>query len=230
MSQPLILVVEDEASLRRFLLPILQAKGYQTLAATTAMEGISLARSHNPDLMLLDLGLPDADGISVLKAFRAWSRRPVIILSARHQEQEKVRALDQGADDYLTKPFGASELMARVRVALRHIAASQEAAFCAQDLRVDLEQRNVSRDGNPIHLTPLEYRLMEALLRRNGKVATHQQLLLEVWGPGGEGQNHYLRIYMAQLRKKLEKDPDHPRLLITEPGVGYRWQMESQDS
>jgi len=187
-----------------------------------------MARSHNPDLVLLDLGLPDADGLSVLQEIRTWSRRPVIIISARHQEREKVRALDLGADDYLTKPFGAAELLARIRVALRHAIQSPnaEAVFLLGDLRVDLERRDVSVKGLPARLTPIEYRLLEALVRRAGKVATHQQLLTEVWGPSGEGQNHYLRIYMAQLRKKLEADPNRPRFFLTEPGVGYRLDSE----
>jgi len=228
VSKLLILIVEDEAALRRFLVPTLEAQNYQTISASTASEGISLARSHNPDLILLDLGLPDADGLSVLQEIRRWSRRPVIIISARHLEREKVRALDQGADDYLTKPFGAAELMARIRVALRHSvqASAQESVFELEDLRVDLERREVSVAGQPVKLTPIEYRLLEALVRRAGKVATQQQLLAEVWGPGGEGQNHYLRIYMAQLRKKLEADPNRPRFFLTEAGVGYRLNTE----
>jgi two-component system KDP operon response regulator KdpE len=228
VSQPLLLIVEDEASLRRFLVPILSTHGYQVLTAATASEGTAMARSHNPDLILLDLGLPDGDGLTVLRELRGWSRRPVIIISARSQEREKVRALDQGADDYLTKPFGAAELLARIRVALRHVvqASAPEAVFHLDGLRVDLERREVSINDEPARLTPIEYRLLEALVRRAGKVATHQQLLTEVWGPGGEGQNHYLRIYMAQLRKKLEADPNRPRFFLTEPGVGYRMNSE----
>ena len=228
MNQALILLVEDEASLRRFLVPTLSSQGYQLITASTASEGTAMARSHNPDLVLLDLGLPDADGLTVLAELRSWSHRPVIIISARNQEREKVRALDQGADDYLTKPFGAGELLARIRVALRHAAPSpdSEPVFTLEGLRVDLERREVSVGGVPARLTPLEYRLLEALVRRRGKVATHHQLLTEVWGPGGEGQNHYLRIYMAQLRKKLEADPNRPRFFLTEPGVGYRLNSE----
>lgn len=224
MSQPTILIVEDEASLRRFLVPILSTQGYPVVTAVSASEGITMARSHNPDLVLLDLGLPDLDGLSVLRELRSWSRRPVIIISARSQEREKVRALDEGADDYLTKPFGAAELLARIRVALRHAvqAATPQSTFTLAGLRVDLERREVSMNGEPIRLTPIEYRLLEALVRRVGRVTTHQQLLAEVWGPAGEGQNHYLRIYMAQLRKKLEADPNRPSFLLTEPGVGYR--------
>lgn len=224
MSQPTILIVEDEASLRRFLVPILSTQGYPVVTAASATEGITLARGHNPDLVLLDLGLPDMDGLAVLRELRNWSRRPVIIISARSQEREKVRALDAGADDYLTKPFGAAELLARIRVALRHTAqtAVPNSVFALGGLRVDLERREVAVNGEPVRLTPIEYRLLEALVRRAGRVATHQQLLTEVWGPAGEGQNHYLRIYMAQLRKKLEADPNRPSFLLTEPGVGYR--------
>ena len=224
MSQPAILIVEDETSLRRFLVPILSAQGYSVLSAVSASEGIAMARSHNPDLVLLDLGLPDLDGLAVLRAMREWSRRPVIIISARSQEREKVRALDAGADDYLTKPFGAAELLARIRVALRHTVqtSAPQSVFTLAGLRVDLDRREVSVDGELVRLTPIEYRLLEALVRRAGRVATHQQLLTEVWGPGGEGQNHYLRIYMAQLRKKLEADPNRPSFFLTEPGVGYR--------
>ncbi|MBK8794368.1 MAG: response regulator [Holophaga sp.] len=228
MSQPLILVVEDETSLLRFLVPSISTQGYQVLTAATAAQGISMARSHNPELVLLDLGLPDADGLTVLSEIRSWSRRPVIIISARHQEREKVRALDLGADDYLTKPFGAAELLARIRVALRHVAqkATPEAVFDCNGLRVDLERREVSVHGENTRLTPIEYRLLEALVRRAGRVATQQQLLSEVWGPGSEAQNHYLRIYMAQLRKKLEADPNRPAFFLTEPGVGYRLNSE----
>jgi len=224
VSQPAILIVEDETSLRRFLVPILSAQGYSVLSAVSASEGIAMARSHNPDLVLLDLGLPDLDGLAVLRAMREWSRRPVIIISARSQEREKVRALDAGADDYLTKPFGAAELLARIRVALRHTVqtSAPQSVFTLAGLRVDLDRREVSVDGELVRLTPIEYRLLEALVRRAGRVATHQQLLTEVWGPGGEGQNHYLRIYMAQLRKKLEADPNRPSFFLTEPGVGYR--------
>lgn len=224
MALPLILIVEDEAPLRRFLVPTLGNQGYQILQATTASEGMAMARSHNPDLVLLDLGLPDRDGLAVLEDIRTWSRRPVIILSARNQERTKVKALDLGADDYLTKPFGAAELLARIRVALRHAVQDlhAEPVFDHDGLRVDLGRRDVSVDGTPVHLTALEYKLLEALVRRTGKVATHAQLLAEVWGPPGAGQTHYLRIYMAQLRNKLEVDPTRPRHFLTEPGVGYR--------
>ena len=225
---PLILIVEDEATLRRFLVPTLTNQGYQVIQASTAAEGLALARSHNPDLVLLDLGLPDQDGLRVLEGIRTWSRRPVLILSARTQERVKVQALDLGADDYLPKPFGAAELLARIRVALRHAvqAASPAPIFQCGDLRVDLERREVYLGDRPVRLTPLEYRLLEALVQRNGRVATHQQLLNDVWGPCAEGQTHYLRIYMAQLRKKLEQDPTRPRYFLTEPGIGYRLNVD----
>ena len=228
MALPVILIIEDEAPIRRFLAPTLGNQAYQVLQATTAAEGIAMARSHNPDLTLLDLGLPDQDGLKVLEDIRSWSRRPVIILSARSQERTKVKALDLGADDYLTKPFGAEELLARIRVALRHSLQElhPEPVFDHGGLRVDLERREVSLSGTPVHLTSLEYKLLEALVRRAGKVATHAQLLADVWGPGGEGQTHYLRIYMAQLRNKLEKDATRPRHFLTEPGVGYRLSEE----
>jgi two-component system KDP operon response regulator KdpE len=228
MALPMILIVEDEASLRRFLAPTLSNQGYQVIQAATASEGMAMARSHNPDLVLLDLGLPDLDGLKVLEDIRSWSRRPVIILSARNQERIKVKALDLGADDYLAKPFGAAELLARIRVALRHSIQSicPEPVFAHGGLRVDLEHREVTLQGASVHLTALEYKLLEALVHRAGKVATHAQLLADVWGPGGEGQTHYLRIYMAQLRSKLEADPTRPRYFLTEPGVGYRLNEE----
>ncbi len=230
MNQPLILIIEDEEALRRFLVPTLTSQRYQVLSAATASEGLAMARSHNPDLVLLDLGLPDRDGMAVLQELRSWSRKPVVILSARNQERDKVRALDQGADDYLAKPFGAAELLARLRVALRHTlqADVEDPVVCGGGLRIDLGRREVTLEGQAIKLTALEYRLLEALIRRNGKVATHGQLLAEVWGPGGAGNTHYLRIYMAMLRKKLEADPTRPKQFITEPGVGYRLDLDAR--
>jgi two-component system KDP operon response regulator KdpE len=231
MNQPLILIIEDEEPLRRFLIPTLASQQYRVLAAASATEGLALARSHNPDLVLLDLGLPDRDGTAVLEEFRTWSRRPVVILSARNQERDKVRALDLGADDYLAKPFGAGELLARIRVALRHTLppGDTEPILCSGGLRIDLARREVGLDGHPVKLTVLEYRLLEALVRRQGRVATHAQLLAEVWGPGGEGNTHYLRIYMARLRKQLEADPTRPKRFITEPNVGYRLHLDASD-
>jgi two-component system KDP operon response regulator KdpE len=230
VNQALILIIEDEEPLRRFLIPTLTGQRYQVLSASTASEGLAMARSHNPDLVLLDLGLPDRDGMAVLKELRSWSRKPVVILSARHQERDKVLALDQGADDYLAKPFGASELLARLRVALRHTlqAEVEDPVVCGGGIRIDLGRREVSLDGQIVKLTALEYRLLEALVRRNGKVATHSQLLAEVWGPGGEGNTHYLRIYMAMLRRKLEADPTRPKWFITEPNVGYRLDLDAR--
>ncbi len=228
MTQPLILIIEDEEALRRFLVPTLSGQGYQVLCAATATEGLAMARSHNPDLVLLDLGLPDLDGMAVLADLRGWSQKPVVILSARNQERHKIQALDQGADDYLAKPFGAGELLARIRVALRHRlpADAPEPVLHSGSLQVDLARREVHQDGQLVKLTILEYRLVEALARRNGKVATHTQLLTEVWGPGGKGNTHYLRIYMAMLRKKLEADPTRPRHFMTEPNVGYRLELD----
>jgi two-component system KDP operon response regulator KdpE len=228
MTQPLILIIEDEASLRRFLVPTLANCDYQVLTAATGNDGLTMARDHNPDLVLLDLGLPDLEGGQVLAALRQWYRQPVLIISARSQEQDKVQALDAGADDYLTKPFGAEELLARIRVALRHAtqAPAETPVVQCGALKLDLERREVTLDGVPVKLTPLEYRLLEALAQRAGKVATHAQLLNEVWGPMGAGQTHYLRIYMGTLRRKLEPDATRPRYLLTEPSIGYRLNLD----
>jgi len=227
---PLVLLIEDEPQMRRFLALTLRAHHYHVIEAATAREGLAQAAGRNPDLILLDLGLPDAEGLDVARAVRRNSRTPIIVLSARGQEQDKVGALDLGADDYLTKPFGVPELLARMRVALRHAAvpadAPPEASFEVGDLRVDLVRRQVLRHGSEIHLTPTEYRLLAALVRHAGRVVTHRQLLHEVWGANFVEQTHYLRVYMAQLRHKLEPDPTRPRLLATEPGVGYRLRDE----
>lgn len=228
MTQPLILIIEDEASLRRFLVPALANNDYQVLTAATGADGLAMAQSHNPDILLLDLGLPDLDGCEVIRSLRQWSRKPIIVISARNQEQDKVQALDLGADDYLTKPFGAEELLARIRVALRHATqtALDTPVLQCGALRLDLERREVTMDGVPVRLTPLEYRLLEALAQRAGKVATHAQLLNEVWGPVGAGQTHYLRIYMGTLRRKIEPDATRPRYLLTEPSIGYRLNVD----
>lgn len=223
---PLVLVIEDEPQMRRFLRALLESHSYRHLEAATAQEGIALVTAHNPDLLLLDLGLPDADGLDVTARVREWSAVPIVVLSARGQEQDKIRALDAGADDYVTKPFGAGELLARMRVALRHAARPAQDApspvLALGELRVDLARREVRRGGEEIHLTPIEYKLLAVLVRNAGKVVTHRQLLKEVWGPNQVDQTHYLRVYMAQLRHKLEQDPARPRYFTTEPGVGYR--------
>jgi two-component system KDP operon response regulator KdpE len=216
--------------MRRFLRAALGAQEYRLVEATTAREGLAQAASRSPDVVLLDLGLPDRDGLEVARELREWSGVPIIVLSARGQEQDKVAALDLGADDYLTKPFGVDELLARIRVALRHAAqpagGPPEPWFAAGDLRVDLVRRQVRRGGQEVHLTPTEYKLLTLLIRHAGKVLTHRQLLKEVWGVNYADQSHYVRVYMAQLRQKLEEDPSRPRLLITEPGVGYRLRAE----
>jgi two-component system KDP operon response regulator KdpE len=226
---PLILLIEDEPQMRRFLRAALGGHDYRLVEAATAKEGLSQAAGRNPDLILLDLGLPDADGLQVTRQLREWSRTPIIVLSARGREQDKVAALDLGADDYLTKPFGLEELLARMRVALRHALSRgepTEPVIEAGDLKVDLAQRQVFRAGQEVHLTPTEYKLLVALVRHAGKLRTHRQLLQEVWGNNFMTQTHYLRIYMMQLRQKIEPDPTRPRLLLTEPGVGYRFKAD----
>ncbi|WP_437331018.1 response regulator [Sorangium sp. So ce381] len=227
-ASPLVLLIEDEPQMRRFLRAMLAARGYRLVETETGAEGIAQATTRNPDLVLLDLGLPDMDGLEVTRRLREWTAVPIIVLSARGQEQDKIDALDGGADDYLTKPFSAGELLARLRVALRHAAhaahgaKAESSTFKVQDVDVDLARRVVQRGGEEIHLTPIEYKLLTTLIRHAGKVLTHRQLLGEVWGPAYAGQTHYLRVYMAQLRHKLERDPARPQILITEPGVGYR--------
>jgi two-component system KDP operon response regulator KdpE len=223
---PLILLIEDEPQMRRFLRTALTTNDYRLVEAETAKEGLAQAAARNPDVILLDLGLPDRDGLDVTRELREWAGTPIIVLSARGREQDKVAALDVGADDYLTKPFGVEELLARIRVALRHAAlppgAAPEPIFEAGVLRVDLAERRVWRQGEEIHLTPTEYKLLATLVRHAGKVLTHRQLLKEVWGANYVNQSHYVRVYLAQLRQKIEPDPARPRLLMTEPGVGYR--------
>jgi two-component system, OmpR family, KDP operon response regulator KdpE len=226
LDNELILLIEDEPQMRRFLRITLQGHGYRLIETPTGQEGLMQATTRNPDVVLLDLGLPDMDGIEVAKRFREWSEVPIIVISARGQEEEKIKALDEGADDYLTKPFGAGELLARIRVALRHRAlhhaGQNEAVFILDDLRVDLVKRQVFLKDNEVHLTPIEYSLLSVLIKNAGRVVTHTQLLKEVWGPVYAAQTHYLRVYMAQLRRKLETDAARPRFLINEPGVGYR--------
>jgi two-component system KDP operon response regulator KdpE len=223
---PIVLLIEDEPQMRRFLRAALDERQFQLVEAATAREGLAQATSRNPDIILLDLGLPDGDGLDLTRRIREWSTRPIIVLSARGMEVDKVAALDAGADDYLTKPFGVDELLARMRVALRHAALAaggkQETEFVEGDLRMDIAARQVFVRGEKVHLTPIEYKLLLTLVHHAGKVVMHRQLLKEVWGINAINQNHYLRVYMTQLRHKLEADPTHPRLLLTEPGVGYR--------
>jgi two-component system, OmpR family, KDP operon response regulator KdpE len=227
--KPAIVAVEDDPQIRRFLRTGLQSHGFEVHEAETGAAGLAEAANRKPDLVILDLGLPDMDGVEVVKKIREWSAMPVIVLSARAMETDKVAALDAGADDYLTKPFGLGELLARIRVALRHArrgAQEKEGTFAVAGLSVDLAHRRVAVDGGEVHLTPIEYRLLAALVKHAGKVLTHRQLLSDVWGPGHVERNHYLRIYMANLRQKLEADPARPRFLLTEAGVGYRLAAE----
>jgi len=224
-----ILLIEDEMQMRRFLRVTLQSENYHVLEAENAKEGLKQAATRNPDTILLDLGLPDLDGLEVIHAIREWSVIPIIVISAREQEGDKISALDGGADDYLTKPFSAGELLARIRVSLRHAALSgqeqKEAVFVAGDLRIDFLKRQVYRGDINIHLTPIEYRLLTLLVRNVDRVMTHRQILKEVWGPGYVEQTHYLRIFMNQLRKKIEIDSTRPRYLINEPAIGYRFRQ-----
>jgi two-component system KDP operon response regulator KdpE len=219
-----VLVVDDEPPIRRFLRAGLEDQGYVLIEAATGNEGVVQAATRSPDLVLLDLGLPDVDGFEVVRRIREWSSIPIVVLSARERDGDKIRALDAGADDYVTKPFSMGELLARMRAALRHRerGRDEEPAITAGDLVIDLVRRSVTRNGDAVKLTPIEYRLLVALARKAGRVLTHAQLLREVWGPAAETQRHYLRVYMAQLRHKLEADPARPALLLTEPGVGYR--------
>jgi two-component system KDP operon response regulator KdpE len=219
-----VLVVEDDPSMRRFLRNSLQPAGYRVIDASNGAEGLALATQHVPDLVLLDLGLPDGDGLHVLTTLRGWMQSPILVISARDDERQKVAALDAGADDYLTKPFGFAELLARLRVALRHTSARDTIDAAAPlvhgPLRIDVAARSVTVEGEEVHLSPIEFALLLHLARHAGKVLTHQQLLAAVWGPRGAGQAHYLRVYMTNLRRKLETDDR--RLFVTEPGVGYR--------
>jgi len=221
----LVLVVEDEPQMRRFLRASLGAEGYRVREAWTIADGLREVTTEHPDVVLLDLGLPDGDGLELVRRVREWSSVPFIVVSARGREEEKVAALDAGADDYLPKPFGTKELLARVRVALRHALAAvspESPVLEVGALRMDLERREVTIEGRAVKLTPIEWRLLAYLASYAGRVLTHAQILREVWGPNASTQPHYVRVYMAGLRKKLEVDPSRPRLLLTEPGVGYR--------
>ncbi len=225
----LVLVIEDEVAMRRFLSAALSSHGFKVIEAGTVAHAMTLATETHPAAILLDLGLPDGDGLDLLRKLREWSTTPVIVLSARDREDDKVQALDAGADDYLTKPFGVSELLARIRVALRHARAQTVTAdpvLAIGPIRVDQARHEVTVDDALVHLTPIEFRLLSFLARHAGKVLTHRQLLHEVWGPRSTQHTQYLRVHMAALRKKLETDPARPRWLTTEPGVGYRLRDE----
>jgi len=226
MPEPVVVLMEDEPQIRRFLRATLTGQGYRLFETTNGADGLIEVASRQPDVVIVDLGLPDMDGLEVIRRMREWTAVPVIVLSARGQERDKVTALDAGADDYVSKPFGAGELLARIRVALRHTAGAshegEDAAFTVGELEVDQLRRHVTLRGAEIKLTPIEYKLLTTLVRHAGKVVTHQQLLREVWGPSHDDQPHYVRVYMAHLRHKLETEPARPRYLLTEPGVGYR--------
>lgn len=222
-----VLIVEDEQAIRRFLRTALEAEGLRVHEAETLQRGLIEAATRKPDLAILDLGLPDGDGLDFIRDVRQWSQMPIIVLSARIEESDKIAALDAGADDYLSKPFGIGELQARLRVALRRHAASApgEPVMIFGDIRVDLASRRIQRGEEEIHLTPIEFRLLAVLLNNHGKVLTQRQLLSQVWGPNAVEHTHYLRIYMGHLRQKLESDPARPRHLLTETGIGYRFML-----
>ncbi|MFO1372288.1 MAG: two-component system response regulator KdpE [Candidatus Competibacteraceae bacterium] len=220
-----ILIVEDEQAIRRFVRAALEAAGYRVHEADTLRRGLLEAGTRKPNLVILDLGLPDGDGVDFIRDLRAWSSMPVLVLSARIEEYDKVEALDAGADDYLIKPFGVAELLARVRaVSRRHVRDASSVAIVAfGEISVDLERRQVARTGQPVRITPIEFRLLATLVAKPGKVLTHRQLLREVWGPAYVERGHYLRIYMGHLRQKLEADPTRPQHFLTETGIGYRF-------
>lgn len=223
-TKPTILIIDDEAQIRRFLQISLEASGYKVQEANTGEDGLVQAAMSHPDLIILDLGLPDQDGLDVLKRLREWTKVPVIVLSVRNNETVKIAALDIGADDYLTKPFGTGELLARIRVALRHASTHMQdsSEFISGPLSVDLAARTVKLHGDMVKLTSTEYALLKMFVQHAGKVLLHGHLLREIWGPGFVNETQYLRVYIAQLRRKLEEDPANPRLLLTEPGIGYR--------
>lgn len=227
-----VLMIEDEPQMRRFLRAAITASGYGCLEANTGLVGLNEAATRNPAVILLDLGLPDIDGLEVTRRLRTWTPAPIIVLSARGQEVDKVEALDAGADDYLTKPFGVPELLARIRVALRHrrqqAGTATEPMVTFGNVRVDLAERKVTRGGEVLHLTPTEYKLLAVLVRHAGKVVTHRQLLNEAWGPAYAAETQYVRVYVGHLRHRLEPDAARPRYLITEPGVGYRLQLDEE--
>jgi two-component system KDP operon response regulator KdpE len=221
-----VLVVDDENSIRRYLRAALSAQGFVIHEAANGQEAINAVLDHHPDIIILDLGLPDFDGIEVTRRLREWSKTPIIILSVREAENDKIAALDAGADDYLTKPFSTGELMARMRVAMRHLAAKpNEPVLMVDGLKMDLSRRIVTVDDNQISLTPTEYEILRLLLQNAGKVITHRQLLRQVWGTAYESEMHILRVNISNLRRKIEPDPARPHYLLTEPGVGYRLRM-----
>jgi two-component system KDP operon response regulator KdpE len=222
---PVAILIEDERQIRRFVRTALEGEGWVVHEAETMTQGLTDAGTRKPDLIILDLGLPDGDGVDFLRDLRGWSTVPVIVLSARVNEHEKIAALDAGADDYLTKPFGVGELLARVRAASRRrrdLGLSAGAIFEFGDVKVDLSLRLVHKGDNPVHLTPIEYRLLSLLVANAGKVMTHRQILREVWGPSHAEDGHYVRVYMGHLRQKLEDDPAQPKYIVTETAVGYR--------
>ena len=223
-DKPLVLVVDDEPQIRRLLAISLEANGYRVIPAASGQEGLVLAAQHRPALVILDIGLPDLSGQDVLRRLREWSRAPVIVLSVRDDEKGKVAALDAGADDYVTKPFNTEELLARLRVALRHAAGKEDAAALrVKNLVLDFAARRVTAGGKEVKLSKIEYDLLRLLARHAGKVLTHRHILREIWGPGHENDTHYLRVYVAHLREKIETRPDSPELILTELGVGYRF-------
>jgi two-component system KDP operon response regulator KdpE len=227
---PVVVLIEDEAQIRRFLRAALVGNGFRLFEAATGEAGVVETATRQPEIVILDLGLPDIDGLDVIRRIREWSAIPIIVLSARGQERDKILALDAGADDYVSKPFNVGELLARIRVALRHAARggaeAGETSFAVGELQVDFLKRQVRVGERSVHLTPIEYRLLSTLVKHAGKVLTHHQLLAEVWGPNQTEESHYLRVYAAQLRRKLEADPARPRYILTEPGVGYRLAAE----
>ncbi len=235
MAATHVLVIDDEPQILRALRTILTEKGFKVSTASRGEEGLTLAAAGEPDLIILDLGLPDMDGIEVCSRLREWTRCPIIVLSVRDSERDKVAALDKGADDYLTKPFGIQELLARVRVALRHgtgASSEQPSTVVAGPLEIDLAWHSVTRNGEPVKLTATEFNLLAYLVANRGRVLTHHSILTHVWGPEDADHTEYLRVYMRQLRKKLELDPDNPQHILTEPGIGYRFltEVEEEDS
>lgn len=233
MNEHSILIVEDEPEIRRFLRVTLVNNGFKLFEATKGKEALSFLEKDTPTLVIMDLGLPDIDGVSLIKRIRDWSTVPIIVLSVRNLEKDKIEALDAGADDYVTKPFGVFELMARIRVALRHLnqraVEEEDSTFITGDLKVDFAKREVFVGEKPVHLTPTEYKLMVMLSRNAGKVVSQETLLRDIWGPGYSRKSHYLRVYMGNIRQKLESNPARPKYIITEPGVGYRLKIAQEE-